>query len=308
MTKDLVKILECPHCRGDISLAAPMTNGVGQLICSECKKTTPIRRGIPRFAATDSYTASFSDEWNRFRTTQLDSHNRSGESEERFRQSWDEPLEHLRGKRVLDGGCGMGRFAEVALRHGAHVVGVDLSYAIDAARENLKSWQPLDLLQADLLSLPLKPASFDFIYSLGVLHHTPDPKQGLLNLVRLLKPSGKISITLYAGYNRVYMRSAERWRRLTTRLPRRAVYLLSTLAVPLYYLYRLPLIGAVGQGIFPISMHPKAAWRVLDTFDCYTPRYQSYHTHFEVFRWFQEAGLKEIRVLEPGISMQGTKP
>jgi len=141
-----------------------------------------------------------------------------------------------------------------------------------------------------------------------VLHHTPNPKQAFFQLRRLVKPGGRITITVYSGYNKVYVQSTEMWRRLTTRLPLTWVYYLSHLAIPLYHVYRLPVIGLLGKGIWPISLHPDPQWRLLDTFDCYTPRYQSFHTHHEVYRWFQEAGLKDIAVLEPAVSLIGTVP
>lgn len=64
----------------------------------------------------------------------------------------------------------------------------------------------------------------------------------------------------------------------------------------------------LGCAALPICMHRSWRWRVLDTFDLYSPKYQSYHTHYEVFRWFEEAGLEEIRVREPGISLIGRRP
>ncbi|MBI3332993.1 MAG: class I SAM-dependent methyltransferase [Candidatus Omnitrophica bacterium] len=306
--RDLLDLLECPRCGGSFqALPEPMNGGLDRIVCSGCAEAVEVRGSIPRFVRSDQYVKSFSFEWTRFRTTQMDSHQADPESLRRFQQSLDEPIGNLKGKRVLDAGCGAGRFAEVALEAGARVVGVDLSYAIDAAHQNLSNWESLSLIQADLMDLPLKAGSFDLVYSLGVLHHTPDAKRAFLKLVRFLKAGGKISITLYAGYNKVYVKAAEGWRKLTTRLPHRVVYGISTLAVPLYPLYRLPVVGLIGQALFPISMHPKARWRVLDTFDCYTPRYQSYHTHPEVFQWFQEAGLTDVKVLEPGISMIGTR-
>ena len=49
-------------------------------------------------------------------------------------------------------------------------------------------------------------------------------------------------------------------------------------------------------------------WRVLDTFDWYSPRYQSWHTHHEVFGWFKENGLEQVEVLAPSVSQIGVKP
>jgi SAM-dependent methyltransferase len=239
----------------------------------------------------------------------LDSARRWFESEERLGQSLDFPLEDLKELLILDAGCGMGRFAEVAAKYGGIVVTADLSYAVDVAARNLTPWQDtVHCLQADVRASPFGESTFDLIYSLGVLHHTPDPRNAFLSLVPLLKPGGKITVTLYSGYNKVYVTSTNFWRRLTTRLPRRLVYYLAQWAIPAHYLYRIPLIGLLGRLIFPISHHRDREWRVLDTFDCYTPTYQSYHTHPEVFGWFKDAGLNDIAVLEPGISFIGTKP
>jgi len=62
-----------------------------------------------------------------------------------------------------------------------------------------------------------------------------------------------------------------------------------------------------GVGL-PINMHPNWRWRVLDTFDCYSPTYQSYHTYPEVFQWFEEAGLEHIQIGEPAVTIRGARP
>ena len=311
MKAQILELLACPNCGSTLRL--PDGGGVihdvesGALICIGCRAAFPVVGSIPRFVTSDSYVKSFSFEWTRFRTTQLDSVTGRGESEQRFRQSFDFPLEGLADRLVLDAGCGMGRFAEVALKHGATIVGVDLSLAVEAAHQNLGSHPRAHFIQADLFRLPFRQAAFDIIYSLGVLHHTPDPQRAFQDLVKLLKPDGKITVTLYSGYNKFYVRATNFWRRLTTMLPARVLYSLAHAAIPLYYVYRLPVIGLILQGLLPISMHSDPAWRVLDTFDCYSPRFQSYHTHYEVFQWFRESKLTEITVLEPGISFIATK-
>ena len=82
---------------------------------------------------------------------------------------------------------------------------------------------------------------------------------------------------------------------------------LSYVAVPLYYVYRMPGLYHLGMAVFPINMDRRWRWRVLDTFDCYAPTYQSYHTYPEVFRWFEEEGLTDIRVNEPAVTVSGRK-
>jgi hypothetical protein len=86
--------------------------------------------------------------------------------------------------------------------------------------------------------------------------------------------------------------------------------------VPLYFVHRglrrLPWVGRSASNllylVLPISLHPKAAMRVLDTFDWYSPSYQSKHTYEEVFRWFESCGLEALRVLHEPIAVRGRRP
>lgn len=92
----------------------------------------------------------------------------------------------------------------------------------------------------------------------------PWPKRAR-RLVQLLKPGGKIAITLYPAYNRAYVLATQSCRTFTTRLPRRILYALAHAAIPLYYLYRIPGLYHLGCATFPICMHQSWRWRVLDT-------------------------------------------
>jgi hypothetical protein len=83
--------------------------------------------------------------------------------------------------------------------------------------------------------------------------------------------------------------------------------LLSYAAAPLYYLWTLPVVGWLFRGVAFISLERDWRWRVLDTFDWYSPRYQSWHTHHEVFGWFKENGLDDIEVLSPSVSQIGRR-
>ncbi len=312
MKRRALEFLRCPACGSkDLALEiAEEVNGEvkeGRILC-KCGGVFEVTRFVPRFVDGDSYVRNFSFEWNVHRQTQLDSANVRRESEEIFAATMGFDLADLAGKVALDVGCGTGRFAEIVLKYGGSVVGIDLSYAVEAAFVNM-GWNPrMHVVQADVFQLPLRPAQFDLIYSLGVLHHTPDPRKAFLEIVGLLKPGGKIAITLYPAYNRAYVLATQFWRTFTTRLPRRLLYALAHAAIPLYYVYRIPGLYHVGCAALPICMHRSWRWRVLDTFDLYSPIYQSYHTHYEVFRWFEEAGLERIRVREPGISLIGQRP
>jgi SAM-dependent methyltransferase len=308
MKRALLQWLRCPLCASVFNLSGDADRVTsGTLVCEQ-GHTYPVVSGVPRFVPSAAYTDSFSYEWQRFRTTQLDSTAGGTATRDRLQASLNFPLESLRGKLVLDAGCGMGRFAEVVHRYGGQYVGFDYSFAVDAAYANVGHLDDVHLLQADLFALPFAPDTFDLIICLGVLHHTPDPPRAFASLPRVLKPGGKLSVTVYDAGNKVYVLNSRFWRRISTRLPRRVLHALSYAAVPLYYLWTLPVVGWLFRSLAFISLEPDWRWRVLDTFDWYSPRYQSWHTHHEVFGWFKHNGLQQVEVLAPSVSQIGVKP
>ena len=139
---------------------------------------------------------------------------------------------YLKGKKVLDAGCGNGRFAYYAAKYGAEVWAIDLGPAIEVAQLNTQGVGDVKVIQADLHKPPFARQSFDFIYSLGVLHHLPDPEEAFLNLLRYLKPGGDIQIYLYWKPERRPIKAAllsfvSLVRKVTTRLPHSVVYALA---------------------------------------------------------------------------------
>jgi SAM-dependent methyltransferase len=184
---------------------------------------------------------------------------------------------------------------------------VDLSLAVEAAHANLGERPNVRILQADLFRLPFRPGTFDLIYSLGVLHHTPNCEQAFRQIAPLVRPGGRVCIWVY-GYMDAWEFFARQYRRVTTRLPHRLLHALCRLAVPWYHVCRLPGIGRMLWTVLPISLHPRPAWRVLDTFDWYAPRYQSLHTSPEVFHWFRSEGLTDIMLHDTPVAVSGRRP
>ena len=121
---------------------------------------------------------------------------------------------------MLDAGCGMGRYLRIAAESPATlIVGLDLSLAVVAARELTSTLSRVAVVRGDLLKLPFAPGSFDHIYSLGVLDHTPDPRAAFLGLARLLKPGGRIAIWVYPRQRAVVESIMNAQRAVSTRLP-----------------------------------------------------------------------------------------
>jgi len=305
---ELLELLRCPSCEGVLQ---EQSQGY---CCVTCAASYPRQDGVVRFVDQQNYADSFGFQWKRYARTQLD-HDGVSDSERHFRMKTGFTPQDLRGKLVLDVGCGMGRFAEVATRWGARVVGIDLSAAAEVAAHNL-SERNFVVLQADVFHLPFSLESFDCIYSIGVLHHTPNCEEAVKVLPQYLKPGGSMAVWLYSGYSKWY-RFSDIHRKYTRRLPAKTLHRLLRVVVPFFYhldrgLRMIPLVGGPVAGIirhlFPVNRQPDPQARILDTFDWYSPEYQSKHTYEEVFRWFESCALEDLHVGETPISIRGRKP
>src|SRR5262249_17875305 len=154
-------------------------------------------------------------------------------------------------RRLLDAGVGAGRFAERASEKGAEVFGIDLTTAVDAAYRNIGARAGVHLIQADIFALPFRTHTFDLAYSIGVLHHTPDPAEPFSRVADVVKPGGRFAVYLYSRYG-ISHRMSDVIRHATTRLPFAVMWALSAAAVPLYYLYRVPILGTLANLALPI--------------------------------------------------------
>ncbi len=294
---DLTSILRCPNCKSNLT---------GKLECKKCNIQYPVIRGIPRFVNSEFYVENFGFQWNKHKRTQFD--DEKEKPSETFLRRIGLTPELVKDKLVLDAGCGAGRYSDVVSRWGGYVVGVDLSSAVETSYENL-AHKGVKILQADIMNLPFAEETFDVIFSIGVLHHTPDTKKAFEALVPFLKPGGFIVVWLYSAYNDESMRMklSNFYRRFSWKLPKKLLYGISWLAVPYYYLNRIPILRMFTGRLWHIAEHKNWKWRVLDTFDWYSPKYQWHHTYAEVFSWFEENGLINIRVLDPPVTVSGFK-
>ncbi len=101
--------------------------------------------------------------------------------------------ESLAGKRLLDAGCGTGWFTKAAVERGASVVSLDMGPRL-LAKVNEKAIS--DKTVGSVLALPFKLSSFDIIVCSEVIEHTPHPCQAIPELARVLRPKGRLLLTV----------------------------------------------------------------------------------------------------------------
>lgn len=202
MKHELIQHLRCPQTgkrlvwEGATGAANDSELLEGWLVTEDGHNRYPVRSGIPRFVPESNYADNFGMQWNHFAKTQLDSHSGHSISADRFWEATGWNPAEMNGKWVLDVGCGSGRFAEVALSSGAQVVALDYSSAVDACYTNLQHHPNLHVIQGDIYSLPFAPNSFSFVYSLGVLQHTPDVAKAFASLPPIVRGGGICALTI----------------------------------------------------------------------------------------------------------------
>ncbi|MCF6150273.1 MAG: class I SAM-dependent methyltransferase [Candidatus Kuenenia sp.] len=108
-------------------------------------------------------------------------------------------FETFKGKKVLEIGCGVGTDGIQFARAGADYTGIDLTNsAIEITSKRFKAFgQRGDIKKVNAEELPFTEASFDHVYSFGVIHHSPAPKKIVDEIYRVLKPGGTATIMLY---------------------------------------------------------------------------------------------------------------
>jgi SAM-dependent methyltransferase len=245
--------------------------------------------GIARFVE-ETYAASFGRQWNRYDVA------RPEEDRAVFEVKAGVRLEELRGLRVMDAGCGGGRYSRLLGEAGAEVLGVDRSVAVEKAAELCRAYSNVKIIQADLLGLPVVESAFDFVFSIGVLHHAPDARAGFESIARRVKVGGRLAVWLYRRNTWPQEVINGGVRRLTTRMPSGA---LESVCFGLGFLGGVPVLNRTLNKVLNFSSHPDWTLRICDNFDWYAPRYQSHHTIEELRGWFESAGFGELRVLRP---------
>lgn len=317
MKRKLLDYLICPFCDAQLELTEVVrTEGEeimqGRLACIACKTSFQILRGVPRFLSSERLEAdkaataeSFGWQWQHFT-----------HSDELYAEQflgWIAPVtpNFFENKLVLEGGCGKGRHTELAARWGAlDVVGVDLSDAVDTAFTATRRLENAHIIQADVYHLPL-PRVFDYAFSVGVLHHLPDPRAGFRSLASRVKPGGYISAWVYGAENNQWItRYVNPLRKVTSGIDQRALLQISKLPAALMYLATKLVYGPLNRGPAgrKISNHlfyndylnaiSKFGWREQHTivFDHLVAPTSHYIRREDFAEWWNDVGANEVAI------------
>lgn len=322
MHPKFVKILCCPKTGEELDLIINkrFKNGTiknGLLVDKNKQNQYPILNGVPRFVDKEYYSSSFGYEWAKWPKVQFEPENidkpMQGHTTRMFEKTTKFLEIDIKDKTVVEFGCGPGRFLDIIRKRGGTAIGIDMSLAVESARRNFKNDKNVLIVQGDILNSPFKENVFDCGYTIGVLHHTPNPARGLQELVKTVNWNGKIACCVYSKngfYNypsvRIY-RKVYKFiyylfgRGIATKMVIAYSYFASVVFYHLLKIIRkIPLVGGkiayLIEKFLIVNLNiPDIRWRILDTFDAITPYRATAHTPEEVKQWFLSAGIRRIQ-------------
>jgi SAM-dependent methyltransferase len=304
-------VFSCPQCKkGSLSFSVKSSSNNAnhkKLLCNKCDATFPIIDNIPRLVELENYGESFGYQWNIYRKTQLDSHSGLPISRNRVKAATGWSGESLKGQRILEAGSGAGRFTEILVETEAELFSFDYSSAVEANAKNNGESNNLTLFQGDIFNIPFNDKSFDHVFCLGVIQHTPDPETAFFSLANKVKGGGFLYIDVYTQSWYHYLHWKYILRPITMRINRetlfRALNIVVPLLIPVAKLLR-KLFGRAGARLVPIvefsylGLKPELnkEWAILDTFDMYSPAHDHPQSMKTVKRWFSQAGFSDVSV------------
>ncbi|MGH9714566.1 MAG: methyltransferase domain-containing protein [Candidatus Acidiferrales bacterium] len=331
MRRKAVELFVCLKCGGPLRVSGVRSENLakgeiieGQLICEQCQLEYPIVRNLARFVPTESYAASFGFQWNRFDRLQVDSVMHNDLSRDRYYKTTGWPA-RLEGQRILEAGCGSGRFTPLALETGAEVFSFDLSMAVEAAWRNNSESEMVTVFQASIYEIPLRKEVFDKIFCMGVLQHCPDVAAAFRSLLPFLRPGGEIVIDVYekpSGFPPLKYLA----RPFVKPLGTEGIYRLLSWTIPPAFevkkaLHRIPAVGPLLGALIPIgpiSHAPRLNYtdeelkqvKILSALDMLSPVYDQPQRMEDVRQWFHDAGLTEVELKRGynGINAKGKRP
>lgn len=332
MQRKAASLFRCTKCGEPLRLSAITSEDAmrdeiieAQLSCPLGHTGAPIVRAIPRFVASESYAANWGFQWQRFDRIQLDTVMHNDLSRDRFYKTtgWPPCME---GQRILEVGCGAGRFTQLALETGAEVISFDLSSSVEVALRNNPGQTRWTVFQGSIYEIPLPKASFDKIFCMGVLQFCPDVEGAFRSMLPFLRPGGEIVIDVYERSKglpplKTFVRP------VTKRMKTESLYKLLSWTIPPAFdvkkaIYRVPAVGPQLAKLVPIGpiSHVERGLnytddelkqvKVLSALNMLSPSFEHPQRMEDVRRWFAQSGLIEVELKRGynGINGRGRRP
>jgi SAM-dependent methyltransferase len=223
------------------------------------------------------------------------------------------PFEALNASAAgFDLGCGSGRWAMLVAGRVGILHCIDpAAKALAVARANLRNFGNVQFHECGVDELPFADESMDFGYSLGVLHHVPDPEAALRQCVRKLKPGAPFLLYLYYAFDnrpawyRWTWKASDVGRKLISRLPFRARKAATTAIAALVY---WPLSRAAGVSAklgvrvknFPLSDYRGLSFYTMrtDALDRFGTRLEHRFSKDQIRSLMERSGLEDVQFRE----------
>lgn len=229
---------------------------------------------------------SFAQEWNLFDYEKDTTWNADKPAMlNRFLLETDETPDSIKGKIILDAGCGNGLLNNLIADAGAKVLGFDFSLSIEKAFEkndNPNAW----FVQADVQFPPVDKLKFDIVHCSGVLIHTNNTHYSFNCLTPLVKQGGKLSAWLYHPRKNIIHNAFNFLRKYSSKLPLKLQYYL-------YLIFLFPPSFIVKK----MKGNPQNTREMMiDILDWMTPEFRWEHTHEEAAGWFRVANFNDVKI------------
>ena len=311
MKREILNIICCPNCYSSFELSTADSDGnkiaSGKLVCPKCDVDYPIIDGLPVIVKDTGKMATtqraFGNQWLWQNNGYFEDDTIYGGTEKDELNDFKIGLgisnkTNLSEKVILDAGCGSGRLTKnvATMAKDAKIIGIDMSNAAEVANARSHDIDNMHIIQCNILSPPFRPNTFDYIWSKGVIHHTPSTSRSFSKLDNLLAKKGTIYIWVYAlhKFNPYALARKLLWRPYV--LPPQVRYFLSWLfAIPLFFC--------------SIAIRQRRELRniVFCLYDSFAPEFAHRHSKKEVMDWFFSHKYKEVNLIRDDVGVQGKK-
>lgn len=332
MKRVALDYLVCPICQSDLraDLPPPAPDGEylsGSLHCLGCGHEYAIASGVPRMVVTSQEEGgaaeTFGFEWRKHGEKEMEGNTVFGRTQQEdvsyFLEATRMSPEQVRGAVILDAGCGSAQLTEgIGHMQAGAVFGVDVNTAIDFPFRRCRKLSNVHIVQADIAALPFRAGQFDLVWSNGVVHHTPNPRQAFESLAGRVRARGRLYVWVYERRWSPFtvvgrlLRAIGVHRYLSLQSLRRLSRLLAVAYFAAHTVYRavrwLPPLRPASFATAKTTRYRSLGSFDLTWFDILSPKYDAGYTRSQIAEWFTGRGFSDLTFYPDQIGICGVKP